>query len=334
MSFYVAFCCIHAIIRLWRMIMESKLIVIAIGGNSLIEDSRHVTVSAQYEAASKTAHHIARLIKEGHRVVIAHGNGPQVGYILLRAEYARKILHAVPLDSCVADTQGAIGYQLQRALDNELTKLGIEKDVATVVTQVLVDDADPSFSNPTKPIGSFMQKEEAEYHRDNDGWAIVEDAGRGYRRVVASPKPVGIVETGTIDKLLASDCVVIAAGGGGIPVVRGEDGLLYGREAVVDKDLAACLLAKKLKADLFVISTAVEKVCLNYNKPDQQELECITTTQAGQYIDQGQFPAGSMLPKIQAIVDYVKSTGNTGIITDPAHLYDALYGKAGTRIVT
>lgn len=318
---------------LTEVFMDSKLIVIAIGGNSLIEDSRHVTVSAQYEAASKTAHHIARLIKEGHRVVIVHGNGPQVGYILLRAEYARKILHNVPLDSCVADTQGAIGYQLQRALGNELGMLGMHKDVATVVTQVIVDDDDPSFSNPTKPIGSFMQKEEAEYHRDNDGWSIVEDAGRGYRRVVASPKPKGIVEAGTIAKLLADDVVVIAAGGGGIPVVKGEDGMLTGREAVVDKDLAAALLAKALKADLFVISTAVEKVCLNYNKPDQKDLDTITVEEAKEYMAQGHFAPGSMLPKIQAIVDYVESSGKTGLVTDPAHLYDALYSHAGTKIV-
>ena len=313
--------------------MDSKLIVIAIGGNSLIEDSKHVTVSAQYEAASKTAYHIARLIREGHRVVIVHGNGPQVGYILLRAEYARKILHAVPLDSCVADTQGAIGYQLQRALDNELEKLGLRRDVATVVTQVLVDDRDPSFANPTKPIGSFMQKEEAEYHRDNDGWSVVEDAGRGYRRVVASPKPLAIVESGTVRKLLDSGSIVIAAGGGGIPVVRGDDGLLYGREAVVDKDLAAAILAKDLKADLFVISTAVEKVCLNYNKPDEKRLDTVSSQEAKTYMAQGHFAPGSMLPKIQAIVDFVDTTGNMGLFTDPAHLYDALYAEAGTKVV-
>ena len=290
--------------------MDSKLIVIAIGGNSLIEDSKHVTVSAQYEAASKTAYHIARLIREGHRVVIVHGNGPQVGYILLRAEYARKILHAVPLDSCVADTQGAIGYQLQRALDNELEKLGLRRDVATVVTQVLVDDRDPSFANPTKPI-----------------------AGRGYRRVVASPKPLAIVESGTVRKLLDSGSIVIAAGGGGIPVVRGDDGLLYGREAVVDKDLAAAILAKDLKADLFVISTAVEKVCLNYNKPDEKRLDTVSSQEAKTYMAQGHFAPGSMLPKIQAIVDFVDTTGNMGLITDPAHLYDALYADAGTKVV-
>ena len=234
--------------------MDSKLIVIAIGGNSLIEDSRHVTVSAQAEAAAKTAHHIAKLIKEGHKVVIAHGNGPQVGYILLRAEYARKILHTVPLDSCVADTQGAIGYQLQQALSNELRMLEIEKDVATIVTQVLVDDDDPSFSNPTKPIGSFMGKEEADYHREHDSWSIVEDAGRGYRRVVASPVPREIIELGAIRKMIDAGVITIAVGGGGIPVVRDKDGALHGREAVVDKDLAACILAKDLKADVFVMN--------------------------------------------------------------------------------
>ena len=172
--------------------MDSKLIVIAIGGNSLIEDSSHVTVDAQYKAAEKTAYHIAKLVADGHRVVIAHGNGPQVGYILFRAEYARKVLHSVPLDSCVADTQGAIGYQLQKALDNEFAKLGLRKEVATVVTQVEVDPADPSFGNPTKPIGSFMTEEDAMYHKENSGWSVVEDAGRGWRRVVASPKPKAI----------------------------------------------------------------------------------------------------------------------------------------------
>ncbi len=312
--------------------MDKSLIVIAIGGNSLIEDSKHVTVSAQYEAAAKTAHHIARLIQEGHRVVIVHGNGPQVGYILLRAEYARKILHAVPLDSCVADTQGAIGYQLQRALGNELGKLGIKMDVATVVTQVLVDDDDPSFSNPTKPIGSFMQQEEAVYHRDHDGWSIVEDAGRGWRRVVASPQPKEVIESGTVAKLLDSGAVVIAAGGGGIPVVRDDEGLLQGREAVVDKDLAACLLAKQLGADVFMISTAVEKVCLDYNKPAERQLDSMSCSEADGYIAQGQFPPGSMLPKIQALKDFVSTTGGVGIVTDPAHLFDALHGEGGTRI--
>ena len=313
--------------------VDSKLIVIAIGGNSLIEDSKHVTVAAQYEAAKKTSEHIASLVKAGHRVVIAHGNGPQVGYILLRAEYARKILHAVPLDSCVADTQGAIGYQLQKALYNAFVKLGIDKDVCTVVTQVEVDDGDPSFDNPTKPIGSFMTEEEAMEHKQKDGWTVVEDSGRGWRRVVASPKPKRIIELGTIRRLLDSGEIVIASGGGGIPVVRNSEGFLEGREAVIDKDLAAAIMAKSLNADVFVISTAVPKVCLNYGKPDQKDLETITTSEARRYMAEGHFAPGSMLPKIQAIVDFVETTGNEGIVTDPHHLYEALYGDEGTRIV-
>lgn len=313
--------------------MDSKLIVIAIGGNSLIEDIKHVTVSSQYEAAKKTAHHIARLIKAGNRVVIAHGNGPQVGYILRRAELSQKVLHTVPLDSCVADTQGAIGYQLQNALDNELLLDGVKKSVATVVTQVEVKDDDPSFSNPTKPIGSFMSEEDAKERAEKDGWAVVEDAGRGWRRVVASPKPVSIIELETIRCLLDNGIVVIAAGGGGIPVVKREDGTLSGREAVIDKDLAAAMLAKDLNADLFVISTAVEKVALNFGKPDQKDLDTINLEEADRYIKEGHFAKGSMLPKMEAVTDFVKTTGNMGIITDPANLYDALYGDKGTKVI-
>ncbi len=313
--------------------MDSKLIVIAIGGNSLIEDKDHVTVDAQYQAAEKTARHIAKLIRDGHRVVIAHGNGPQVGYILLRAEYARKILHPVPLDSCVADTQGAIGYQLQKALGNELHAMGVEKQVVTLVTQVEVNPDDPSFGNPTKPIGSFMSEEDARYHQEHSGWTVVEDSGRGWRRVVASPKPLSIIELDTVRLLLDSGCCVIAAGGGGIPVVRGRDGRLEGREAVVDKDLAAAILAKRLDADAFVISTAVEKVCLDYGKSTERAIDRMTCDEAEGYAAEGQFPPGSMLPKIQAIVDYVRTTGNEGLITDPEHLSDAISGCGGTHIV-
>ena len=313
--------------------MQGKLIVIAIGGNSLIEDPKKVTVDAQYRAAEKTAHHIADIIERGNRVVIVHGNGPQVGYILLRAEYARKILHAVPLDSCVADTQGAIGYQLQKALDNEFIARGMSNRAVTVVTQVEVDPADPSFGNPTKPIGSFMTEEDALEHQKNFGWAVKEDAGRGWRRVVPSPKPQSIIELDTIKFLSESGAAVIAAGGGGIPVIRDEEGALWGKEAVIDKDLAAAILAKSLKADAFIISTAVEKVCLDYNKPTQKSIDEMTTEEARKYSDEGQFAPGSMLPKIQAIVDYVESTGNLGMITDPEHIPSALKGEAGTRIV-
>ncbi len=313
--------------------MEGKLIVIAIGGNSLIEDSKHVTVKSQYDAANKTAYHIARLVKAGNRVVIAHGNGPQVGYILRRAEIASTVLHTVPLDSCVADTQGAIGYQLQMALDNQMAKDGIKKNIATVVTQVEVNGDDPSFKKPTKPIGSFMSEEVAIEHRDKDNWNVVEDAGRGWRRVVASPKPVSIIELDTIRCLLDNGIIVIAAGGGGIPVVKNADGTLTGKEAVIDKDLAAAMLAKDLNADMFLISTAVPKVCLNYGKPNEKTLDSITTHDAEKYIAEGHFAPGSMLPKIQALKDFVDSTGNIGIVTDPENLYDAVYGSMGTKIV-
>lgn len=313
--------------------MDSKLIVIAIGGNSLIENPKHITVFSQYEAARKTAAHIARLVREGHRVVIAHGNGPQVGFILLRAENSLDILHPVPLDSCVADTQGAIGYQLQMALRNELKKLGIEREVATVVTQVEVSPDDPSFQHPTKPIGSFMSREDAQKRARDHGWNIVEDAGRGYRRVVPSPKPIEIVELQTVKTLLDNGEIVIAAGGGGIPVAREPDGTYKGLEAVIDKDYAAALMAKALKADIFVISTAVPEVCLNYGKPDQVQLSEMNLEDAQKYIDQGQFAPGSMLPKVRAMMDFVRTTGNIGIITDPEDLYDAVYNGRGTRMV-
>ena len=312
--------------------MESKLIVIAIGGNSLIEDSKHVTVQSQYDAANKTAKHIARLVQAGNRVVIAHGNGPQVGYILRRAELAQNQLHRVPLDSCVADTQGAIGYQLQMALGNQMAADGLKKNIATVVTQVEVKADDPSFQKPTKPIGSFMSEEDAMERKQKDGWSVVADAGRGWRRAVASPKPVSIIELETIRCLLDNGVIVIAAGGGGIPIVRDENGFLKGKEAVIDKDLAAAMLAKDLNADMFVISTAVPKVCLNYGKSNEKKLDSITTDEAREYINEGHFAPGSMLPKIQALVDFVDTTGNIGIVTDPEHLYDAVYGEQGTKI--
>lgn len=312
---------------------KSKLIVIAIGGNSLIEDSKNVTVKAQYEAARKTAVHIVRLVEAGHRVVIAHGNGPQVGFVLLRAEYAKSILPTVPLDMCVADTQGAIGYQLQMALHNEFVKAKLNQQVVTVVTQVEVDPRDPSFQNPTKPIGSFMTEEDASQHRLQDGWDVVEDSGRGYRRVVPSPKPLAIVELETVKTLVSNDVLVIAAGGGGIPVKKLPDGSYEGLEAVIDKDLAAALMAKELRADLFVISTAVEKVCLNYGQPNQKRLDTIDLALCQRYVDEGHFAPGSMLPKIQAMMDFVKTTGNVGLITNPENIYGALYEDKGTKIV-
>ncbi len=311
---------------------KPPLLIIAIGGNSLITDAKHMTVLDQYKAAGETSHHIAALVKEGYRIVITHGNGPQVGFILMRSEIARTVLHQVPLESCVADTQGAIGYQVEQTLMNELRRQGIQKPMVAVVTQVVVDKHDPAFTNPTKPIGPFFSKEDAELHQKADGWAVKEDAGRGWRRVVPSPKPIEIIEESVIETLLANDIVVIAVGGGGIPVFRKKNGDLQGCAAVIDKDFASCLLAKNLKADVFVISTGVDKVALNFGKPDQKFIDKMTVSEAEQYLKEGQFPAGSMGPKIEAAIDYLRHGGKHVIVTQPHLLGDAIHGRTGTHI--
>ena len=313
--------------------MKNPLAVIAIGGNSLILDSKKITVSDQYRAASETSHHIAALVAAGYRVVVTHGNGPQVGFILLRSDLARNVLHEVPLDSCVADTQGALGYQIGQTLANELRRQNIRKSIATVVTQVLVDKNDKAFANPTKPIGSFYTEAEAQKHKADSGWILKEDAGRGWRRVVASPQPLRIVEEDTIRLLLEQDVVVIAVGGGGIPVRENEKGDLEGCAAVIDKDLASCLLAKNLKADLFIISTGVDKVAVDFKKPTQRELDKLTVAEAKKYLAEGQFPAGSMGPKIEAAIDFLEHGGKEVIITQPHLLEDAIAGKNGTHLV-
>lgn len=313
--------------------MKSPLAVIAIGGNSLIKDDKKMTVLDQYQAAGETSHHIAALVAAGYRVVVTHGNGPQVGFILLRSDLAKNVLHQVPLESCVADTQGAIGYQVGQTLANELRRQKIDKPIATVVTQVLVDKNDKGFTNPTKPIGPFYTEEEAQKHAGEDGWNLKEDAGRGWRRVVASPKPLRIIEENTIRLLLENDVIVIAVGGGGIPVVAAPNGDLEGCAAVIDKDLASCLLAKNLKADLFIISTGVDKVAVDFKKPTQRFLDKLTVAEAKKYLAEGQFPAGSMGPKIQAAIDFLEHGGKKVIITQPHLLEAAIAGKNGTHIV-
>ncbi len=312
--------------------MTGKVAVVAIGGNSLIKDKDHQTVPDQYAAAAETCHHIAGMIEQGWDVVITHGNGPQVGFILRRSELARHELHEVPLDSCGADTQGAIGYMLQKALYNEFRRRGIRKCVATVVTQVLVDRGDPAFRNPTKPIGSFMSEEVARERAQAEGWVVREDAGRGWRRVVASPLPRRIIELEAIRSLIEQGFAVIAVGGGGIPVVEDENGDLVGVEAVIDKDHASSLLARSIQADLFLISTAVEKVALNYGRPEQRWLDRLTLDEARKYYQEGQFPAGSMGPKVQAIIEYLEAGGKRAIITNPENLERALRGETGTHI--
>lgn len=311
----------------------SKLAVIAIGGNSLISDNSRMTVLDQYRAAGETSHHIAALVKAGYRVVITHGNGPQVGFILLRSELAKNVLHQVPLESCVADTQGAIGYQIQQTLENEMRRLRMWKPVATVITQVVVDKKDPAFNNPTKPIGPFYSEADARKHAETDGWAVREDAGRGWRRVVPSPVPKEIIEEPVIRSLLEQDIVVIAVGGGGIPVVRERGGKLRGCAAVIDKDAASSLLARHLKADVFVISTGVNYVCVNFGKPDQREIREMNLAEARMFMKQGQFAAGSMKPKIEAAINFLRAGGKRVIITQPESLELAMNGRAGTHIV-
>ena len=310
-----------------------KLAVIAIGGNSLIKDSRHMSVLDQYRAAGETAHHIAGLIAGGWRVVITHGNGPQVGFILMRSELAKDVLHQVPLESCVADTQGAIGYQIQQTLENELRRRRMNQPVATVVTQVLVEAKDPAFRDPSKPIGPFYSEADAKFHAEKDGWQLKEDAGRGWRRVVPSPRPRAIIEEPVIWELLKRNIVVIAVGGGGIPVVKRKGGGLQGCAAVIDKDAASALLAAHLRADLLVISTGVDKVAINFGKPDQRDLDRITAAEARRYLKQGHFAAGSMKPKIEAALFYLRHGGRRVIITQPHLLEQAVAGRTGTHVV-
>jgi carbamate kinase len=314
--------------------MKNKgLAIVAVGGNALIKDNQHKTVQDQYAAAVDTMVHIADMIAEGWNVVVTHGNGPQVGFILRRSELSAHELHEVPLDYCGADTQGSIGYMFQQALYNEFVRRKMQKSAVTVVTQTIVDRNDPAFQNPTKPIGSFMDEEQAKMRMEKDGWTVVEDAGRGWRRVVPSPIPLRIVEADAINALIEKGFVVIGVGGGGIPVIETPEGNLVGVEAVIDKDFGAAILASMLKADLFLISTAVEKVAINFNKPNQQWLDQITAAEARQYLQEGHFAKGSMLPKIQAILKYLDKGGKKALITDPAHIKDALNGKTGTWIL-
>jgi carbamate kinase len=315
---------------------EKKVAVVAIGGNSLIKDSKHQTVEDQYQAAKETTFHIADMIEAGWEVVIGHGNGPQVGFILRRSEIAHKVegMHEVPLDVCGADSQGAIGYALQQTLQNELFRRNIKKNVATVITQVLVDRDDPAFQKPSKPIGGFMDEAEAKRRAQELGWSVVEDAGRGWRRVIASPIPKEVVELDTVQALINAGVVVVSVGGGGIPVVDKGNGDYLGTAAVIDKDYASSLLARNVKADLLLISTAVEKVAINFGKPDQKWLDRLTLAEAKRYLAEGtHFAKGSMAPKIQAIIWFLEAGGQQALITNPENIGRALKGETGTWIV-
>jgi len=312
----------------------TRRVVIAIGGNSLIKDAGHMSVPDQYEALGETSAHIARIIKDGWTVAIGHGNGPQVGFILRRSELSAHELHEVPLDVCDADTQGAIGYELQQNLANDFRRLGMRRRAVTVVTQVEVAADDPAFAAPSKPIGSFLDEATAARRRDEDGWAVREDAGRGWRRVVPSPRPVRIVEEGAVKALLREGFVVITVGGGGIPVVTDAGGFLHGVAAVIDKDFASSLLATVIEADAFVISTAVERVALNWGKPNQEWVDRMTVSQARGYLEEGtHFAPGSMAPKIEACIQFLENGGVDAVISSPEQLELALAGRAGTHIV-
>jgi carbamate kinase len=311
----------------------SKRVVVAIGGNSLITDPQHQTVEDQYLAAAETDHHIAGLVAEGWDVIITHGNGPQIGFILRRSDLASHELHEVPLDVCGADTQGAIGYILQQNLTNDFEKMGIEKGVVTVVTQVEVDAGDPAFANPSKPIGSFFSEPDAIRRRDEEGWDIAEDSNRGWRRVVASPIPKRIVEIDAIKTLIDAGLVVIAAGGGGIPVVADDTGALHGVAAVIDKDRASAMLATEVDADLLLISTSVEKVALDFGTPEQRWVSEFSLEEAKTRLAEGtHFLKGSMAPKIEAVIDFLEAGGGEAIITNPQNLERAMRGATGTRI--
>ncbi|MEH6907351.1 carbamate kinase [Neobacillus drentensis] len=313
-----------------------KLVIVAIGGNSLVRENGRDSVNDQYEAVCETAVHIADMVEEGYSVVVTHGNGPQVGFGLRRSEIANEIIGmpAMPLVNCVADTQGGIGYQIQQALTNEFVKRGINKKVATVITQVEVSKDDPNFLNPTKPVGSFFTLNQAEeMKKEHPDWIFIEDSGRGYRRVVPSPKPIDIVEKDVIKSLIESGFVVIAVGGGGVPVVKTADDSYMGVDAVIDKDFATGLLAEQISAETLIITTGVSRVCINFGKPNQKALYKISVNETKQYVLEDHFAKGSMLPKIEASLNFLENNGKRVIITDPKSLKDALNEQAGTHIL-
>jgi carbamate kinase len=309
----------------------SPITVIAIGGNSLIRSKDRSSFADQLATTAETCRHIADIVEAGSDVVVTHGNGPQVGFILIRSHLARNRLPEVPLDACNAQTQAEVGYMIQQSLDNEFKTRGITKPVVTVVTQVVVDVTDPAFQSPSKPVGPFYTKGEAAKLERELGWVLREDAGRGFRRLVPSPRPIDVVEKPEVESLLNSGAVVVACGGGGIPVVR-DNGMLKGVAAVIDKDLASSLLAGEIGAERLVISTAVEQVYLNYGQANQTALSRVSAKEMKEHLGARQFPSGSMGPKIEAALDFLERGGKEVVITDPDHLAEALKGAAGTHI--
>ncbi len=311
----------------------SPAIVIAMGGNSLLDPALPPTIDNQFAVTQRAVEPIAELMAAGYRFVLTHGNGPQVGWMLLRSELSRSQLHEVPLDSLVASSQGGIGYMLQRLLKDELTKRGVHAPLATVMTEVEVDPADPAFAKPTKPVGMFYSAEEAEKRRRENGWAVAEDAKRGWRRVVPSPLPKAIVELDVIRMLISAGATVISCGGGGVPVMRNQAGLLSGLEAVIDKDRTSALLAVDLGAERLIITTGTDKVYRDYMKGTPTPIDVATASELRALLAEGQFPAGSMGPKIDAALYFLDHGGQSVTICRPEDLVAAIDGRAGTLIV-
>lgn len=312
---------------------KRKLAVVAFGGNALLRPEDRGTQEEQIARAKQAARWLAEIVRHDYRLIVVHGNGPQVGNILIQAEEASTKIPPQSLDICVAQTEGSIGFMLQQAIRNRLESVGLGGDVATVLTEVEVDPNDVAFKKPTKPIGPFFTRYRAEALERDLGWTMREDSGRGWRHVVPSPRPLRIMNVKTIEHMLDSAAVVIAAGGGGIPVVRGRDGSWRGIEAVIDKDFASARLASDLHADLFIVLTGVSRVSINFGKPDQKALERLTVAEAEKHLADGQFPAGSMGPKIEASLQFVRASGRQVLITDVEHLREALDEKDGTIIV-
>jgi carbamate kinase len=312
---------------------EKKIAVVAFGGNALLRSDQDGTQEEQQANSDVAAERLVEFIRNGYELLVVHGNGPQVGNIVLQQEAKKDKIHPYTLDYCVAMTQGSMGFMLENSIRYAFAKEKIEKDVITIVTQVIVDKSDPGFHYPTKPVGPFYSTEAARKLISTKGWSMVEDSGRGWRKVVASPKPVEVVSEKHISELIHGGSIVIAAGGGGIPVYINEEGHLTGIEAVIDKDYASSLLGSRIGAELFVILTEVEEVYINFGKPNQEAVRTMSIEDARKYRDQGQFPPGSMGPKIQAAIDFIKAGGKEVIITKAETLADAIAGKNGTKII-
>jgi carbamate kinase len=313
--------------------MKPKVALIAFGGNALLPDNQRGLQDEQMRNAQKAAELMVHIVRKGYELIVVHGNGPQVGNLLIQMEEAVTKIPPYTLDVCDAMTEGSMGFMLERAITNELRRRSIDKEVASLVTQVVVDGDDPAFAKPTKPVGPFYSKYRAQMLAREKKWTMVEDAGRGYRKVVPSPRPIDVVPKWVIRDLVHAGRVVVAAGGGGIPVIINSRGLFEGVEAVIDKDYAASLLAREVGADLFIILTGIERVSVNFGKPDQREVPVLTVEEAKKYLAEGQFPAGSMGPKIRAAVEYIEAGGREVLITKDTHLKAALLNRSGTRII-